>query len=228
VPPLPFSDLAGALFAALTLAAGMKGAAETGAGAYIDVGMSDTIVSLLTPHFAQMLQTGRPPTLADAYLLGGHPCYALYRASDDKYLTVGALEPRFWKSLCEALDHPQYVDHQHDMGLRKKILADFRAAFATRTRDEWVSMLAAADVMVGAVRTLPQVERGEQAEARGLFHQRPSGMKEVAFPAEIHGAHESPDAPAPAAAGEHTDQVLQLAGYSFEEIAALRRQHAVA
>ncbi|HYM91230.1 MAG TPA: CaiB/BaiF CoA-transferase family protein, partial [bacterium] len=93
VPPLPFSDLAGAIFTALTLAAGMKGAAETGAGAYIDLGMSDTIVSLLTVHFAQMFQAGRPPSLADAYLLGGHPCYTVYRASDGKHLTVGALEP---------------------------------------------------------------------------------------------------------------------------------------
>ena len=227
VPPLPFADLAGALFAVLTMVAGMKGAAETGAGAYIDVGMSDTVVSLLTPHFAQMLATGRAPSLADAYLLGGHPCYTVYRAADGKHLTVGALEPKFWKSLCEALGRPQYGDHQHDLGMREEILKDFRAVFATRTRDEWVRILAKADVTVGAVRTLPEVEGGEQTEARGLFHQRSSGLKEVAFPAEIHGAHESPDNPAPKL-GEHTDQVLQLAGYSSGEIAGLRRRGVVA
>ena len=226
VPPLPFSDLAGAIFAALTMAAGMKGAAETGAGAYIDLGMSDTIVSLLTPHFAQMFQAGRPPSLADAYLLGGHPCYTVYRTSDGKHVTVGALEPKFWKALCETLGRPQYADRQHDLGMREKILTDFCAVFATRTRDEWIEALAAADVTVGAVRTLDEVAGGEQAEARGLFHQRGSAMMEVGFPAEIHGAHESPDAPAPKL-GEHTDQVLELAGYSRDEIMELRRRGVV-
>jgi len=221
VPPLPFSDLAGGIFTALTLAAGMKGAAETGTGAYIDLGMSDTIVSLLTVHFAQMFQAGRPPSLVDAYLLGGHPCYTVYRAADGKHLTVGSLEPKFWKSLCEALGRPQYAGQQHDPGVREKMLADFRAVFATRARDEWVEALAAADVPVGAVRTLAAVERGEQAEARGLFHQRASGIKEVAFPAEIHGVHESADRPAPRL-GEHTDEMLGLAGYSAREIAELR------
>ena len=226
VPPLPFSDLAGGIFTALTLAAGMKGAAETGAGAYIDLGMSDTIVSLLTVHFAQMFQAGRPPSLADAYLLGGHPCYTVYRAADGKHLTVGALEPKFWESLCAALGRLQYAGQQHDPAMREKILADFRGMFATRTRDEWVEALAAADVPVGAVRTLAEVERGEQAEARGLFHQTASGIKEVAFPAEIHGAHESVDRPAPKL-GEHTDELLELAGYSAEEIAGLRRRGVV-
>ena len=221
VPPLPFSDLAGAIFTALTVAAAMKGASEAGRGAYIDLGMSDTIVSLLTVHFAQMFQTGKPPSLADAYLLGGHPCYTVYRAVDGKHLTVGALEPKFWGSLCEALGRPQYAGQQHDPGMREKILADFRGIFATRSRDEWVETLAAADVAVGAIKTLAEVERGEQAEARGLFHQRPSGIKEVAFPAEIHGAHESADRPAPRL-GEHTDEVLGLAGYSPDQIAELR------
>jgi len=223
VPPLPFSDLAGAIFTALTVAAGMKGAAETGVGAYIDLGMSDTVVSLLTPHFAQMFQAGRPPSLADAYLLGGHPSYTVYRAADGKHLTIGALEPKFWESMCKALGHSQYTDKQHDLGMREKILADFRAVFATRARDEWVKALAAADVPVGAVRTLADVEQGDQAEARGLFHQRAHGMKEVAFPAEIHGAHELEDRPAPRL-GEHTDEVLGLAGYSASEVADLRRR----
>jgi len=168
-----------------------------------------------------MFQAGRPPSLADAYLLGGHPCYTVYRASDGKHLTVGALEPKFWKSLCEVLGRPQYAEKQHDPAMREKILADFRALFAARTCDEWVDALAAADVPVGAVRTLPEVERSEQAEARGLFHQQASGTKEVAFPAEIHGAHESADRPAPKL-GEHTDEVLGLAGYSPEEIAEMR------
>jgi crotonobetainyl-CoA:carnitine CoA-transferase CaiB-like acyl-CoA transferase len=204
----------------------MKGAAETGAGAYIDLGMSDTIVSLLTVHFAQMFQTGRPPSPADAYLLGGHPCYTVYGAADGKHLTVGALEAKFWKSLCEALGRSQYVEQQHDSGLREKILADFRAVFATRTRDQWVEALAAADVPVGAVRTLDEVVDSQQSEARGLFRQRGPGMKEVAFPAEIHGAHESPDGPAPEL-GEHTDEMLGLAGYSAREIADLRQQGVV-
>jgi len=226
VPPLPFSDLAGAIFTALTVAAGMKGAAETGAGAYIDLGMSDTIVSLLTAHFAQMFQAGKPPSLADAYLLGGHPCYTVYRAADGKHLTIGALEPKFWESLCKALGRPEFGTRQHDPEMREKMLADFRAVFATRPRDEWVEALAAADVPVGAVRTLDEVHSGEQGEARGLFHQRGAGMKEVAFPAEIHGAHESEDRPAPRL-GEHTDEVLGLAGYSAKDISALRAKGVV-
>jgi alpha-methylacyl-CoA racemase len=227
VPALPFSDLVGGIFTALTVAAGMKGAAESGAGAYIDLGMSDTIVSLLTVHFAQMFQAGTAPSLADAYLLGGHPCYMVYRTAEGKHLTVGALEPKFWRSLCQALGRELYAERQHDLGMRQTILADFRAVFASRSREEWVEALAAADVPVGAVRTLAEVEHGEQAEARGLFHQAADGMQTVAFPAAIHGAHESPDRPSPKL-GEHTDEVLRLAGYSAAQIAELRGRGVVA
>ena len=226
VPQLPFSDLAGSLFAALTMAAGMMGAAESGTGAYIDIGMSHTIVSLLTLHFAQMFQSGKPPSLINAYLLGGHPGYNVYRASDGKYVTVAALELKFWKLLCATLGCSQYMDHQHDLERREEILAAFRAVFATRPREQWVERLAEADVPVGAVRTLPEVEEGEQAEARGFFHQEPSGAKEVAFPAEIHGARESADRAAPKL-GEHTDEILELAGYSVSDITRLRRSGVV-
>lgn len=220
--PLPFADMAGGLFTALAMVAAIKG--ET--GAYIDLAMSDTIVSLLVPHFAQMFQTGKTPTPDAAYLLGGHPSYTVYCAADGKYLTVGALEPKFWRSLCETLGRPQYIDRQYDPALRETMLADFRALFATRERDEWVRRLMAADVPVAAVKTLAEVERSEQSEARGLFREVARELKEVAFPAEVHGAHEAPDRPAPQL-GEHTREVLARAGYSEAEISGLRERGVV-
>lgn len=219
--PLPVSDLAGGLFAALSMVAALHKAAREGKGAYIDIAMSDTIVSLLTVHFAHMFGASTEPTPANSILFCEQPCYSIYRAADGKHFTVGALEPKFWASLCQLMGVPEYADRQFEVAAYPEMLRKFRAAFATRTRSEWLEKLAAADVPAGPVNTLAEAEHGEQAQARGLFFSLGSAGKQVAFPAQIHGACQVEDAPAPRL-GQHTHELLASIGYSGDEIEKLR------
>ena len=47
-------------------------------------------------------------------LTGGVACYWIYETADGRHLTVAALEPRFWRNLCELVDRPELVDRQFE------------------------------------------------------------------------------------------------------------------
>src|SRR5690606_35731465 len=77
--------------------------------------------------------------------------------------------PHFYRNLCERLGLPQYKDKQHAEDLQDEIRAAFRAAFLTKTRDEWTVELAANDTCAAPVLTIPEVATNEHWRARGLF-----------------------------------------------------------
>jgi alpha-methylacyl-CoA racemase len=93
----------------------------------------------------------------------------VYGCADGKWLTVAAIEPRFWANLCRALGLDQWVDHQYDDDVQDEVRADLEAVFRTRPRDEWVADLAPADTCVAPVLSVPELVEDEQFRARGLF-----------------------------------------------------------
>jgi alpha-methylacyl-CoA racemase len=82
---------------------------------------------------------------------------------------VAAIEPQFWAHLCRLLDLAQWAGRQLDDSAQDAIRADLDAAFATRTRDEWVALLGPADTCVAPVLSVPEVVGDEQYQARGCF-----------------------------------------------------------
>jgi len=101
---------AGAMHAALALVAAVHHARATGKGCHIEVPMCETLLASAPFALAEAIQ----PPAQRGLLLGAVPCYAVYRCADGRYLAVGALETKFWRRFCEALDHPQWVPHQFD------------------------------------------------------------------------------------------------------------------
>ncbi len=90
-------------------------------------------------------------------LSGRYACYATYRTSDDRWLAVGAIEAKFFANLCTALGCPDLAAAQLDDGAQPRLRQAFAAAFATRTRDEWVETLAGADTCVAPVLDVDEV-----------------------------------------------------------------------
>jgi alpha-methylacyl-CoA racemase len=138
LPPIQVADLsAGAQAAVIEILAALL----AGGGARIVVSMTHG-----SHRFVAHRLAGEPvPRL----LTGGVACYRIYETADGRHLTVAALEPRFWRNLCELLERPELADRQFEPEL-----PELAALFRTRTLDEWLALLEGADTCVGPVLTL--------------------------------------------------------------------------
>jgi crotonobetainyl-CoA:carnitine CoA-transferase CaiB-like acyl-CoA transferase len=144
LPPVQVADLgAGAQAAVIEVLAALLDRARTGTGARIVVSMTHG-----SHRFVAHRLTGEPvPRL----LTGGAACYRIYETSDGRHLTVAALEPKFWRNLCDLLERPDLTDRAFDLELPE--LAEL---FRTRTQRDWLDLLEGRDTCVGPVLTLAE------------------------------------------------------------------------
>jgi len=145
LPPIQIADLAaGALGAVTQVLAALLERARTGQGARLVVSMTHRSHDLVAHRLV-----GEP---APRMLTGGLACYRLYPTADGGHLTVGALEPKFFRRLCELVGRPELADRQYDTD--QDALADELAGvFATRILDDWLAHFGDEDVCVGPVWT---------------------------------------------------------------------------
>jgi len=143
--PVQVADLAaGALGAVTEVLAALLDRHRTGRGARIVVSMTHRSHNLVAHRLG-----GEPvPKL----LTGGLACYAVYATADGRHVTVGALEPKFFRRLCDLLDRPDLADRQFD-GNQEALAAQLAAVFAARPLAEWLEHFGDEDVCVGPVWT---------------------------------------------------------------------------
>ncbi|HKX26040.1 MAG TPA: CaiB/BaiF CoA-transferase family protein, partial [Actinomycetota bacterium] len=104
LPAVQVGDFGGGMAAAVAVVAGLREAAVTGHGRVLDVSMLDVAVSWTAVSMSWYLAAGQVPARGAMPLTGGLACYRAYRCADGRYLAVGALEPQFWRELCERLN----------------------------------------------------------------------------------------------------------------------------
>jgi alpha-methylacyl-CoA racemase len=171
-PPLPGATVAdaaaGGMQAALAITAALAGRAKTGRGAYLDVSVAEGVLFLMSLAVDEQLALGGEVRPGHDVLSGRYACYATYAGSDGKWLAVGAIEAKFFANLCAALGCPELAGSQYDDSAQAGIRAALAAAFATRTRGEWVAALAGADTCVAPVLEVSEVASYPQFAARGV------------------------------------------------------------
>jgi alpha-methylacyl-CoA racemase len=232
VPGLTLADsAAGGMHAVMAILAALVRRSTTGAGAYLDVSIADGVLGLMALAADEYLATGEEPGPRHGLLTGRYACYDTYPTRDGKWMTVAAIEPRFWANLCEQLGLEQWAGHQHDDAVQDQIRADVRAVFLTRDRDEWTARLSAADTCVAPVLTVPEVVDDEQFVARGDFaeaqHREQGTFRQVG---PVFAGMERPSKPYEArdATVTDTDDLLTAAGLSPDELAKLHEAGVIA
>jgi alpha-methylacyl-CoA racemase len=203
----------------------------TGEGAYLDVSVADGVLALMSLNIDEYLATGVVPGPRHDLLTGRYACYDVYPCRDGKWLAVGAIEPRFYANLCRELGCAQWSGHQNDDDAQPEIRADFRAAFATRDRDDWVATLAPADTCVSAVNSVPELIEDPHLVARGAFtdaHADGHGdFRQVGYVlAGMQPAGSTVEVREPTITD--TDALLAAVGLDPDTVAALRAEGAVA
>jgi len=168
---VPFADLGGgALTSAVGILAALFDVQRTGEGRHVDIAMADCAMALnVVALSSKMMFAGRDPVPGRDILSGGLPCYGTYRTADDRYLAVGALEPKFWHAFCTAVGRPDLVARGWDMGpKRDAAVAEVGEVVATRTLAEWMAVFEAVDACVTPVLTLQESLDDANARARGM------------------------------------------------------------
>jgi alpha-methylacyl-CoA racemase len=227
-PPLPGATVAdaaaGGMHAALAVTAALAGRATTGRGAYLDVSVAEGVLWLTSLAIDEQLALGGDVLPGHDILSGRFACYGTYAGSDGKWLAVGAIEAKFFANLCEALGLPELVAFQLDDAAQDQIRSAFVAAFARRTRDEWVAELAGADTCVAPVLSIAEVAESPQFVARGVvgeaLHPSEGAVKQLA-PLLAGMARPASGAPVtlPDMTQTDTEHLLKEAGVDGETVA---------
>jgi alpha-methylacyl-CoA racemase len=220
----------GALMAAVGVLVALRERERSGEGQLVDCSMFDGALSWLALVAADMLATGKVPRRGCLPLAGGVICYRPYRCADG-YVTLGALEPKFWAEFCRGVGREDLLEHAFDPP-GSDAHASVCAVFASRTREEWRAFAAEHDCCLEPVLDLDEALDSELVAARQMVVEldQPGAQRPVRLlgaPFKLNRTPADPvRAPGPAL-GEHTDEVLAAAGYSGEEIAALHDSGAV-
>lgn len=210
----------GALYAVIGILAALTARGITGRGRFVDVSMCEGSMALavygLTSHFG-----GLPLPAGEGMLMGGIAPYGTYLTKDGGAVALAALEPKFWRSFCDIAGLEPAMEAlapgPHQEVWRERVAA----AIAEKTRDEWAALAAAADCCLEPVLTPDELLRDPQHRHRGSLVDAPAGDRSVPAPCTLaEGDAQHQEQPAPDH-GAHSRAILEEAGFTGRECAAL-------
>ena len=225
VPPILIGDIGAAMNAAAGILAALYQRERTGVGAAVEVSIHQAALSWLLFPAARRLMAQE-----DAIGLpidGSHACYNIYKTADDRFVALGALEPKFWEAFCGRIGRPGFVPLQYVQAAQPRILDDVCALMRTRTRDDWVAFFDGVDACLTPVNSVDEALSDPQVVARAAVI-RHGGSTYLTTPIRVTAASDDERHPeridvhtAPAL-GAHTDDVLEAAGIDAVARADLR------
>jgi crotonobetainyl-CoA:carnitine CoA-transferase CaiB-like acyl-CoA transferase len=213
---------------------GVGGGSErqgSGKGQMVDVSMADGALSWLAMVAGRHFADGVVPRRGDPELAGALICYRPYECADG-WVTLGALEPKFWQAWCRGVGREDLVEHQFERP-GSAAHADVQSIFRERTRERWQAFASEHDCCLEPVLELDEALDSELVRGREMVVEieqpgveRP--VRQLGVPVKLERTSGDPrQLPGPEL-GEHTDEVLAAAGYDEREIAQLREAGAVA
>jgi alpha-methylacyl-CoA racemase len=150
---LPGATVADSAGGGMQAAISILAALVKGDGAYLDVSTTNGVLFLTALAIDEHLATGGRSTL----LTGGNACYAVYGCSDGRFVTVAAIEAKFFANLCEALGVGELARYQYEPEHQDALRTALHDRFLEKTRDEWVALLAPQDTCVAPVLSIEEV-----------------------------------------------------------------------
>ncbi|MFO7795347.1 MAG: CaiB/BaiF CoA transferase family protein [Promethearchaeati archaeon] len=231
VPGIQAADIGGGLLATI----GILGAIlerknnPNNQGQYIDIGMLDTVFSFMPMAAAYHFSEEKSSTIVpENPLHGSAPYYQIYKTKDNRYLTVGAIEMKFWHTLCETLGREDLKLKQGLQGAeREKVFKEIQKEFMKKTQEEWMEIFEGKDACVAPVKKFSEACKDPQIIARNMvvkqYHPKVGEISNVNTPIKYSRTPLSIRSLAPKV-GEQTKEILKTLGYSRDEIKTLKKK----
>jgi alpha-methylacyl-CoA racemase len=192
----------------------------SGQGQIVDAAMVDGAANLSTLFYGLLGNHLMTLDIGTNMLDSGAPYYQTYEAADSKFISVGAIEGRFYAQLLEGLGlDPSSLPHQNDVQRWPEMRDRFATVFKTKTRDEWAAIFEGKDACVAPVLELNEVGAHPHNQERELLVSIDGIPQPAPAPrlSRTPGTAVGPGDPR----GSNTREVLDELGYSGEEIKEL-------
>src|SRR2546421_39962 len=152
--------------AAVGILAALRERDGSGEGQLVDVSMADGSLSWLGMVAARYFCDGVTPQRGDPELAGSLVCYRPYECADG-WVTLGALEPKFWRNWCHGVGREDLVDRQFERP-GSDTHRQVQEIFRSRTRDEWQAFAGEHDCCLEPVLDLDEALSSDLVRARGM------------------------------------------------------------
>ena len=200
---------------------------RSGRGQVVDAAMVDGAAVLMTMmHSMRGWGAWNDERGANLLDTGAH-FYDVYETADGRYVSIGSIEPQFYRELLEKTglegeDLPHQMDRSQWEPLKERMAEIFRA----KTRDEWCEIMEGSDICFAPVLSMGEAPDHPHMKHRGTFQDFEGVVQPAPAPRFSRTAPEITRRDA--AAGEHTDEALSEWGFSPERISKLREMGAIA
>lgn len=209
----------GSLMATIGILVSIIEAQKSGKGQFIDISMLDGAVSWMQTILPAYLTSNQLPKRGELVLNGGKACYEMYETKDHRFLSVGALEFKFWKNFCQVIGKEELIskldapDNQQNA-----IKEEVQAVISTKTLNEWLKLFNGIDACVAPVLTVEEMVKDPQIKNRRMIeevYQPNIGIiRQVANPIKLSRTQSMTVRQAPAL-GEHNEEILKELGHSL-------------
>ncbi len=232
VPCIQSADIGGGLVAAIGILGAIveRSTNPENKGQYIDISMLDTVFSFMPMtaalHFSKYINDGMVKN--ENILHGNCPYYSIYKTKDNKYVTVGAIEVKFWRDLCTGLGREDLKLKQMAQGEeREEVFHEVQKEFKTKTQNEWLETFKDLDACVMPVKSFAQACDDPQIKAREMVveldHPKFGKIPNIVSPIKYSRTPLPIRSLAPKV-GLHTKEILKSLGYSTEDIKGFTKQ----
>lgn len=225
VPSVQVAALGGSLNAISGILMALYARERTGKGQLVNVDLYSSAINAEITAISSVIgcrETGMPSfgRTASHY-------YSVYKTKDGRYLSIGTIEPKFWQKMCRLIDLPELESRQFDFAHSAEIKEKLAVAFAEKTQAEWLELIGKDEFCVTPIRTLQEaLDSSLTTEQSQMLVTKKEDFGNYTY---VKSAAKLSDTPgtirkrAPYL-GEHTQEVLESAGYTKEEIAAMHEK----
>ncbi|MBU8789247.1 CoA transferase [Oceanobacillus caeni] len=219
-PQIPAAQIAdiggGALPAAVGILLALFGREKTGKGQMVDISMLDGVISWLPTLLPGFLATNEHPKRGELVLSGKLACYEVYQTKDEKWLSVGALELKFWNEFCKAIGREDFISKlDAPMEVQDQMKIEIQNIISQKSLDEWMGIFSEVDSCVAPVLSFDEMIENPQVKAREMIknvnHSELGSIKQVGIPIKLSETPGEIRDLAPKL-GEHTKEILEEIG----------------
>ena len=223
-PLIQLGDMSSGAYAAMSILGAL---AAKKRGAYLDVPIVPSLLSLMAVPATAYLATGVPPKAGHSLVFGSTPYYALYETSDGRHMAVAAIEDRFWHNLLVALGVPGLEDKRFGTKEeRAEVSRVLRRTFATRTQKEWSDILMPSETCATPVLTVGEALESDWAKDASMLT-KAGGDLVLNGPVRSRPKQRGRPFTRAPELGEHTDRILASMGYPKSKVGQLKSKGAI-